>query len=199
MKSVREIFNVPGLQLAAGGCLLVVLLAAVHMVAQTRGATGGGAGNSLGISMGALFKGKPLTDGTSVQAPAVIYIFPHLETALKPQAGDKVKIDFFANGQKLCSQKAVWQDEKRPPHRPGEAFPLWIMAAQFRVSECVWSNPIPGSYTLRAHATGLHGLSGGCGAAADYSCRRAAVGAKQVRGLGQRAVITIFGHNFHSN
>jgi hypothetical protein len=139
--------------------LLLVLFAAADIVAQTPGAPGGGAGKPLEIFIEPLFKGRPVRDGARVEAPAVIYISPHLETAVTPHAGDTVKIDLFANNQKLCSQQAVWQDEKRPPHRPGEAFPLWIMPAQFLISDCVWSNPAPGSYTLTAHATGLNGLS----------------------------------------
>jgi len=160
MKCVRKRFKDPCVRLAGGGCLLLVLFAAAGLVAQMPNApAGNGTDKPLEISMEPLFKGRPVQDGASVQAPAVIYIFPHLETAVKPHAGDKVEIDFFANDQKLCSQTAVWQDEKRPAQRPGQAVPLWVMAAQFLVSDCVWSNPAPGSYKLTAHATGLHGLS----------------------------------------
>lgn len=160
MKCIHEIFKAPGMRWAAGGCLLLVLFVGAGVVAQTPGAPAqSGAGKPLDVSIEALFKGRRVQDGASVEVPAVIYLSPHLETAVKPHAGDTVKIDFFANDQKLCSQTAVWQDEKRPAHRPGEAYPLWIMPAQFLISECVWSNPAPGSYTLTAHATGLHGLS----------------------------------------
>lgn len=158
MVDIRQILKDPGVRWVGGGCLLLILFAAAG--AQTTNVpAGGGTGKPLEISVEALFNGKRLQDGASVQAPAVIYLFPHLETAEKPHAGDKVAIDFFANDQKLCSQTAVWQDEKRPSQRPGQAVPLWIMPAQFLVSDCVWSNPAAGSYTLTAHATGLNGLS----------------------------------------
>jgi len=160
MNGVREINKDPGVRWVGAGCLLLVLLAAAGVVAQTTNApAGGGGGKPLEISIEAVFQGKRLQDGARVQAPAVVYLFPHLEAAVKPHAGDTVAIDFFANDQKLCSQKAVWQDERRPAQRPGQAVPLWIMRAQFLISDCVWSNPAPGSYTLTARATGLKGLS----------------------------------------
>lgn len=156
MKSIREVFKVPSVRWAAGSCLVLVLFPAAAGVAQTTNAP---AGKPLEISIEALFKGKRLQDGASAQTPAVIYLFPHLETAQKPHAGETVAIEFFVNDQELCSKQAVWQDERRPSHRPGEAVPMWVMRAQFLVSDCVWSNPAPGSYTLTAHATGLNGLS----------------------------------------
>lgn len=159
MVDIRQNLKDPGVRWAAGGCLLLILFGACVVAQTTNAPEGSGTGKPLNVSIEALFQGKRLQDGASVQAPVVIYLFPHLETAPKPHAGDTVEIDFFANDQKLCSQKAVWQDEKRPAQRPGQAVPMWIMPAQFLVSDCVWSNPAPGRYTLKAHAAGLNGLS----------------------------------------
>jgi hypothetical protein len=62
---------------------------------------------SLGISMELMYNGFELPDGAVVYAPATVFITPYLQTSLPVHAGDTVAIDFFTDGRKMWSDKAV--------------------------------------------------------------------------------------------
>ncbi len=114
---------------------------------------------SLTVSVEPLCKGKRLEDQAIVPAPANIFIFVHLETTANMRAGDAVNIDFFADGEKLCSDRAVWHDAIRPSNRPGIASPMIVAPAQFGLPSCEWTNAPAGKHTLTARAYGFHNLS----------------------------------------
>ncbi len=154
MKRLRETFKWRP-DCAGFLVLLMVLLMACEGVSQPSSAPA----ESLTVSVEPLCKGKRLEDGASVPAPANVFIFVHLETTAKMHAGDAVNIDFFADGEKLCSDKAVWHDAIRPSNRPGMASPMIVAPAQFGLPSCEWTNAPAGKHTLTARAYGFHNLS----------------------------------------
>lgn len=96
-----------------------------------------------------------LDDETNFFTPCDIHISAGVN--VKPQAheGESVTIEFFANTNRLGSQKSDWLPELNPSAhaRPGQAVPMFIRPAQFPGVEFVWKNPPPGHYTLTAKAT----------------------------------------------
>jgi hypothetical protein len=130
---------------------LPILLVCVQSMAQTQ--------SSLTVSFEAFFKGKNLTNGATVQAPATIYLFPNVETTPAAHAGDTVNIDFFSGTNKICSGKAVWRDAIGPSNRPGQFSPMIVARAQFGYTTGDWKDAPVGAHTMTARACGLHGLS----------------------------------------
>jgi hypothetical protein len=116
---------------------------------------------SLRISMQALYIGFTLPDGAVIYAPATVFIMPWVETSLPVHAGDTVTIDFFTDGRKLLSGKAVWHDEINPSKnaRPGEAIPMFISPAQFYCPQSAWTNIPEGKHVILVRAYDFHGLS----------------------------------------
>ncbi|HEY1789979.1 MAG TPA: hypothetical protein VGJ73_17670 [Verrucomicrobiae bacterium] len=105
--------------------------------------------------------GHNLPDGVAVHAPANFFITPFVRTTLLLHAGDIVKIDIYADGRKMLSQKAVWHEEVNPSKnaRPGEAVPMYIQPAQFFYKDLEWTNVPEGKHVVLAHAYDFHGLS----------------------------------------
>src|ERR1700733_13649050 len=132
---------------------IVCLMATFDVQAQTPA--------SLEISMRALYLGFELPDGAVIYAPATVYIMPWVETSLAVHAGDTVTIDFFTDGRKLMSDKAVWHDEINPSKnaRPGEAVPMFISPAQFSYPQGVWANVPEGKHVILLRAYDFRGLS----------------------------------------
>jgi hypothetical protein len=132
---------------------IVCLMATFGVQAQTPA--------SLEISMRALYLGFELPDGAVIYAPATVYIMPWVETSLAVHAGDTVTIDFFTDGRKLMSDKAVWHDEINPSKnaRPGEAVPMFISPAQFSYPQGVWANVPEGKHVILLRAYDFRGLS----------------------------------------
>lgn len=116
---------------------------------------------SLEISMRALYLGFDLPDDAIIYAPATVYIMPWVQTSLPVHAGDAVTIDFFTDGRKLLSGKAVWHDEVNPSKnaRPGEAIPMIIMPAQFFYPQPEWTNVPEGKHVILLRVYDFHGLS----------------------------------------
>src|ERR1700689_5823963 len=71
------------------------------------------------------------TNNAVFHAPARIDMVGYVRLRPDPKVGDAVRVDFFADGKRLGSGKAVWHGEIRPHAGPGEAIPMWVMAAQF--------------------------------------------------------------------
>jgi hypothetical protein len=116
---------------------------------------------SLQISMRALYLGFDLPNDAVIYAPATVFIMPWVQTSLPVHAGDTVTIDFFTDGRKLSSGKAVWHDEINPSKnaRPGEAVPMFIVAAQFYYPQPEWANVSEGKHVILLRAYDFHGLS----------------------------------------
>ena len=101
-----------------------------------------------------------LSQKTGLQAPAQIDIQAYVrmqEQGLK--AGDIVNVEFFANSKSIGSAKAVWHDVIRPHAAPGQAVPMWIMAAGFYPAKLTWNDVPAGNYSLIAQAAWTNGLS----------------------------------------
>lgn len=96
----------------------------------------------------------------ALKAPATInlqaYVRSH-DSGLK--AGDDVNVQFSANSKLLGSDKAVWHDMIRPQPKPGQAMPMWVMAAGFYPAKWSWQNVPAGNYSVTARATCTNGLS----------------------------------------
>ena len=116
---------------------------------------------SLGISMELMYNGFELPDKAAIYSPTTVFITPYLQTSLPVHAGDTVAIDFFTDGRKMWSDKAVWQDEINPSKnaRPGEAIPMFISPAHFSVSFHEWTNIPEGKHVILLRAYDFHGLS----------------------------------------
>ena len=132
---------------------IVNLLMAFDIRAQTPA--------SLKISMRALYLGFDLPDDAVIYAPATVFIMPWVDTSLPVHADDTVTIDFFADGRKLSSGKAIWHDEINPSKnaRPGEAVPMFIAPAQFSYPQGEWSSIPEGKHVILLRAYDFHGLS----------------------------------------
>lgn len=104
------------------------------------------------------------TNNAVFTAPARIDMLGYVWLQPRPHAGDVVRVDFFADGKRLGSGKAVWHDEIRPPpgalylFGPPPAQPMHIVAAQFDPAEFVWQDVPAGIYTLTATATWTDGV-----------------------------------------
>jgi hypothetical protein len=101
-----------------------------------------------------------LPQKTGLQAPATINIQGYVriqEQELK--AGDSVNVEFFANSKTIGSAKAVWHDVIRPHVTPGQAMPMWIMAAGFYPAQWTWKDVPAGDYSLTAQAIWTNGIS----------------------------------------
>ena len=116
---------------------------------------------SLAISVQVLYEGYQLPDGEMVHAPGNFFLSPSIQTTLPLHAGDAVTIDIYADGRKLLSQRAAWQEEfnpsKNPP--PGVAVPMIIRPAQFFYKDLDWTNVSEGKHVVLAQAYDFHGLS----------------------------------------
>jgi hypothetical protein len=99
------------------------------------------------------------TNNAVFHAPARIDLVAYVRMEPHPHAGDAVPVEFFADSKRLGSGKAVWHDVIRPHARPGEAVPMWIMAAQFYPAEFVWKKVPEGVYMVTAKAIWTNGLS----------------------------------------
>jgi hypothetical protein len=96
---------------------------------------------------------------TNLKAPATINLQAYVrlrEAGLK--AGDCVNVEFIANSRPLASAKAIWHDVIRPQVKPGQATPMWIMAAGFYPAKWDWTNVPAGDYTLKAWAVWTNGI-----------------------------------------
>lgn len=122
-----------------------------------RGQTAGG--RVLQISIRALCDGSTLPEGAFVPGPVDLFVHPDITTTFPVHPGDSVKIDFFCDGRKLCSGKAVWRDAAVPPTLPGQAAPRYRIPAQFVYPNCLWTNVPPGRHVLSARAFGFHNFS----------------------------------------
>jgi hypothetical protein len=92
-------------------------------------------------------------------APARIDFMAYIELNPHLHAGDSVPVEFFSNTNRLGSGTAVWHDVIRPESRPGQATPMWVMAAGFYPAEFSWNKVPPGVYSVTAKATWTNGLS----------------------------------------
>lgn len=121
---------------------------------------------SLQISMRALSLGLDLPDNAVIYSPATVFIMPWADTSLPVHAGDSVTIDFYTDGRKLTSGKAVWHDEINPSKnaRPGEAVPMFIAPAQFYYPQPEWTHITEGKHVILLRAYDFHGLSAFSGA-----------------------------------
>ena len=99
------------------------------------------------------FHGYLLPEGAYVPAPVDMFIHPVLEPSIPMHPGDTVAVDFFGDGKKLCSAKAVWHNAS---FNKGTGQPL---PAQFLVPNCIWTNISQGSHVVTIQAHGLQGLS----------------------------------------
>ena len=129
------------------------LLAPVSIFAQTNA--------TLNLSMQVLFRGRDMTNGEAVRAPADFFILPSVRTSPAPHPGEGVTIDFYADGHLFSSQRAVWHAEFNPSKnaRPGEAVPMFIRPAQFFYKEVNWTNVPEGPHVLQAQVHDFRGLS----------------------------------------
>ena len=122
--------------------------------------TPGGAPVTMSLSIQAMCIGRTLNNGATAQAPADIYLVPHLATTGPLRAGDTVKIDYFLGAKKLGSGKAVWHDAMGPSPQNGRKFIPMIMArAGFGYEFCEWSNAPAGNHVVTARAAGPYGLT----------------------------------------
>ncbi len=112
----------------------------------------------VGLSVQVAFKGYLLPEGAYVLAPADMFIHPVLQPLVTMHAGDAVTIDFFGDGKKLCSAKAVWHDATSSTGS-SLAQPASMVPAQFTVPNCVWTNVSQGSHVVTIQAYGLRGPS----------------------------------------
>jgi len=105
------------------------------------------------------------TNNAVFHAPAKIDLLAYVGLRPSPRAGDAVRVEFFADTNRLGSGKAVWHDEIGPPRGkwylfgPPPVEPMHIIAAQFYPAEFVWKKVPPGVYALTAKATWTNGLS----------------------------------------
>jgi len=105
------------------------------------------------------------TNNAVFQAPATVDILGCVGLQPSPRAGDVVRVEFFADNNRLGSGKAVWHDEIGPPCGkwhflgPPPAEPMHILAAQFYPAEFVWKRVPAGTYTLTAKATWTNGVA----------------------------------------
>jgi hypothetical protein len=130
--------------------LAVGLLVALAGFAQSP------AGASVELSVQVSFHAYLLPEGAYVPAPADMFIHPALKPLVTMHVGDAVRIDFFGDGKKLCSAKAVWRDATRRT-APGQSQPS-VPPAQFMVPNCVWTNVSQGGHVVTIQAYDLHGL-----------------------------------------
>jgi uncharacterized protein YbjQ (UPF0145 family) len=120
------------------------------------------AGAPVQVSVQVSFHAYLIPEGAYVPAPADMFIHPILEPSIPMHAGDSVMIDFFGDGKKLSSAKAVWHDAT--PHMvPGQAQPAYILPPQFMVPNCVWTNVSQGVHVVKIQAHGLQGFSASAG------------------------------------
>jgi hypothetical protein len=99
-------------------------------------------------------------DKSDLKAPATVNLQAYVrlnEPGLK--AGDCVKVEFMANAQPLASAKAIWHDVIRPQVKPGQATPMWVMAAGFYPAKWDWTNVPAGTYILKAWAVWTNGVT----------------------------------------
>ncbi len=92
-------------------------------------------------------------DDTTFPAHTNLHIdaFVNMDGPLKN--GDLVKVEFFANTNRLGSGTTVWHSAIYPPNTPGQFHYMHIVAAGFPSVPFVWKNPPAGNYTLTAKAT----------------------------------------------
>ena len=105
------------------------------------------------------------TNNAVFHAPARIDMMGYVRLQPEPRAGDAVRVEFFEDGKRLGSGKAVWHDEIGPPRGkwyligPPPAEPMHIIAAQFYPAEYVWKKVPAGTYVLTATATWTNGIT----------------------------------------
>jgi len=113
----------------------------------------------LQLSMKVLFDGSIIPEGALVPGPVDFFIHPDVTTTMPVHAGDTVMIDFFDDGKKLTSAKALWRDATTTALLPGQTKPEYKIPAQFIVPNCRWTNVPVGSHLLSIRAYNFHGLS----------------------------------------
>jgi hypothetical protein len=105
------------------------------------------------------------TNNAVFTAPAKIDLMGYVRLHPEPGVGDVVRVDFFADGKRLGSGKAVWHGEIGPPPGkwyllgPPPAESMHILAAQFYPAEFVWKRVPAGIYVLTATATWTNGIT----------------------------------------
>lgn len=109
----------------------------------------------LGLTMGVLFEGNILPEGANVAQPVQFFIHPELQPTVAMHEGDAVTLDFFADGNKLTSAKAIWHDAQTPRTAPGQARPAYVVPAQFRIPNYIWTNVPTGSHHISIRAYGF--------------------------------------------
>jgi hypothetical protein len=108
---------------------------------------------------------KLLSVEVFVFSPDHVYYAPtniHIQafvTMAGAQAGDSVRVDFFANTKKLGSTKATWHDAIFPPNDPHHFHYMHVLPAGFDPMEVVWKKAEPGDYTLTARASSPKALA----------------------------------------
>jgi hypothetical protein len=75
------------------------------------------------------------------------------------RAGDKVKVDFYANTNFLGSAEARWHEAVFPPKDPHHFHYMHVLPAGFDALETVWRKPASGNYALTLKASGPNGLA----------------------------------------
>jgi len=98
-------------------------------------------------------------DNKTFHAPATISIIASVSQSAPGRKGDSVRVEFFANTNRLGVRKSFWHDAVRPNPHSRNAQPMIMVAAGFDLVELVWSDPPAGNYTLTARATGAKGRS----------------------------------------
>ena len=140
--------------------VLLCLLVATSASAQPPDAPAGNPPHDpLSVTLEVLCNGDALHDRDALRAPAHLFFLAHPTTTIAAHKGDSVTIDFFANTNKLGSQKCVWHEGIRPDPHSRKFQPMIIVAPGFGGVSFDWTNAPAGSYKLTARASGLHGLS----------------------------------------
>ena len=143
-----------------GMSVLLCLLMVIGASAQTPDAPGGKPPQTpLSVTLEVLCNGDVLHDGDALRTPAHLFFLVYPTTTIAAHKGDSVTIDFFANTNKLGSQKCVWHEGIRPDPHSRKFQPMIIVAPGFGGVSFDWTNAPAGSYKLTARASGLHGLS----------------------------------------
>jgi hypothetical protein len=109
----------------------------------------------LGLTMSVLFSGYILPDGANIPQPVQFFIHPDFKPKVAMHAGDTVMLEFFADGKRLTSAKAVWHDVEVPKEAPGQSY---TVPAQFVVPNYIWTNVPTGSHELSIRASGFHDI-----------------------------------------
>ena len=95
----------------------------------------------------------------SFHAPATIGLMAQITLNAPAPAGDSVRVDFFANTNKLGSRKSVWHDAIGPDPHARNFQPMIMRRAGFDPVEMEWSNAPAGGWAVTARATGVRGRS----------------------------------------